>query len=109
MATKRTQPKVPTSFHSSVRARTQAIPTSFYLVGGLWTVKFVEDLSEYGKCDCATFTICLRSGMNKTFTEQTFAHELVHAIMFAMGHTQHDEVFVDAFGALLHQYERTKL
>jgi hypothetical protein len=26
-----------------------------------------------------------------------------------MGHTQHDEVFVDAFGALLHQYERTKL
>jgi hypothetical protein len=29
--------------------------------------------------------------------------------MFAMGHTQHDEIFVDAFGALLHQYERTRL
>jgi len=47
--------------------------------------------------------------MNKVFTEQTFFHELVHAIMFAMGHTQQDEVFVDAFGQLLHQYERTKL
>jgi hypothetical protein len=47
--------------------------------------------------------------MNKVFTEQTFCHELVHAIMFSMGHTQHEEVFVDAFGQLLHQYERTKL
>jgi hypothetical protein len=85
------------------------IPTSFYLVGCQWTVKYVEDLSEYGKCDCATQVIYLRTGMNKNFTEQTFFHELVHAIMFAMGHTNHDEVFVDAFGALLHQYERTKL
>ncbi len=85
------------------------IPMSFYLVGCQWTVKYVEDLSEYGKCDCATQMIYLRTGMNKNFTEQTFFHELVHAIMFAMGHTQHDEVFVDAFGALLHQYERTKL
>jgi hypothetical protein len=47
--------------------------------------------------------------MNKTFTEQTFCHELVHAIMFSMGHTNHDEIFVDAFGALLHQYERTRV
>ncbi len=94
MATKNTKPN---------------IPSTFYLVGGLWTVKWVEDLSEYGKCDCATFTIYLRTGMNKTFTEQTFFHELVHAIMFAMGHTNQDEVFVDAFGALLHQYDRTKL
>lgn len=46
--------------------------------------------------------------MNKNFTEQTFYHELVHAIMFAMGHTQHDETFVDAFGGLLHQYTKTR-
>ena len=86
-----------------------SIPTSFYLVGCQWNVKYVEDLSEYGKCDCATQMIFLRAGMNKNFTEQTFCHELVHAIMFAMGHTQQDEIFVDAFGQLLHQYERTKL
>ena len=85
------------------------VPLSFYLVGWQWSVKYVEDLSDYGTCDCTTQTIRLRAGMPKTFTEQTFCHELVHAIMFAMGHTQHDEVFVDAFGALLHQYERTKI
>jgi len=85
------------------------VPSTFYLVGALWTVKWSEDLSEYGKCDCTTFTIHIRSGMNKVFTEQTFFHELVHAIMFAMGHTNHDEIFVEAFGALIHQYERTKL
>jgi len=47
--------------------------------------------------------------MGKGITEQTFFHELVHAIMFSMGHTNHDEIFVDAFGALLHQYDRSKL
>lgn len=94
MATKRTKPNV---------------PLSFYLVGCQWTVKYVEDLTEYGTCDCSTQTIRLRAGMNKTFTEQTFCHELVHAIMFSMGHTNHDEIFVDAFGALLHQYERTRV
>ena len=85
------------------------LPSSFHLVGCLWNVRYIEELSEYGKCDCATQTIFLRAGMNKVFTEQTFFHELVHAIMFSMGHTQQDEVFVDAFGQLLHQYERTKL
>lgn len=94
MATKRTKPNV---------------PTSFYLVGCEWTVKYIEELSEYGKCVCDTQTIYIRAGMNKVFTEQTFCHELVHAIMFSMGHTQHDEIFIDAFGQLLHQYERTKL
>jgi hypothetical protein len=107
MATKSTKPNIPST--RSLKARTPDIPASFYLAGGLWTVKWVEDLSEYGKCDCTTFTIYIRSGMNKVFTEQTFCHELVHAIMFAMGHVQHDEVFVEAFGALLHQYEKTKL
>ena len=85
------------------------VPSSFYLVGCQWNVKYIEELSEYGKCDCATQMIYLKAGMNKNFTEQTFFHELVHAIMFSMGHTQQDEVFVDAFGQLLHQYERTKL
>ena len=41
-------------------------------------------------------------------TQQTFCHELVHAILFTMGKTTHEEEFVDAFGSLLHQFERTK-
>ena len=85
-----------------------AIPMSFYLVGCQWNVKFVDDLSEYGKCDCATQMIYIRNGMNKAYTEQTFFHELVHAIMFTMGHTTHDEVFTDAFGGFLHQFAKTQ-
>lgn len=46
--------------------------------------------------------------MNEQMTQQTFFHELVHAIMFTMGKLNHDEEFTDAFGSLLHQYERTK-
>jgi hypothetical protein len=46
--------------------------------------------------------------MNEQMTQQTFCHELVHAILFTMGKTTHEEEFVDAFGSLLHQFERTK-
>lgn len=46
--------------------------------------------------------------MNEQTTKQTFYHELVHAIMFTMGKTGHDEEFTDVFGAFLHQYEKTK-
>ena len=46
--------------------------------------------------------------MNEQMTQQTFFHELVHAILFTMGKVNHDEEFTDAFGALLHQYERSK-
>lgn len=46
--------------------------------------------------------------MNDQMTQQTFFHELVHAILFAMGKTAHDEEFTDTFGAFLHQYDKTK-
>ena len=85
-----------------------ALPTSFTLAGFEWTVKMVNDLSEYGRCDSGTQIIYIREGMNEQMTQQTFFHELVHAIMFTMGHTTHDEIFTDAFGAFLHQYEKTK-
>jgi hypothetical protein len=44
-------------------------------------------------------------------TDQTYAvtfyHELVHAILFTMGKSNHDEEFVDSFGQLLYQYVKT--
>ena len=85
------------------------LPTSFTLAGFEWTIVVRADLSEYGRCDPSTQVIYIREGMNEQMTQQTFFHELVHAIMFTMGHTTHDEVFTDAFGAFLHQYEKTKL
>ena len=86
-----------------------ALPTSFTLAGFEWTVVVRADLSEYGRCDPTTQVIYIREGMNKQLTEQTFFHELVHAIMFSMGQTNHDEVFTDAFGTFLHQYDKTKI
>ena len=85
-----------------------ALPTSFTLAGFEWTVAVRADLSEYGRCDSGTQVIYIREGMNEQMTQQTFFHELVHAIMFTMGHTTHDEIFTDAFGAFLHQYDKTK-
>jgi hypothetical protein len=41
--------------------------------------------------------------MTPQAAEATFFHELVHAIKFTMGETNHDEREVEAFGNLLHQ------
>jgi hypothetical protein len=84
------------------------IPKTFQLVGGKWTVKTVKDMTDLGRCDPAVFTIYIKEGLNPAYAEQTFYHELVHAIMFAMGKNEHNEEFVDAFGALLHQFTRSK-
>jgi predicted SprT family Zn-dependent metalloprotease len=84
------------------------VAASFTLAGFNWSVRFIEGLSEYGICDPTNQEIRLRAGMNEQMTHQTFYHELVHAIMFTMGKTNHDEEFTDVFGSLLHQYERTK-
>lgn len=42
--------------------------------------------------------------MNLQATEATFFHELVHAIKFVMGDTDHSEKEVEGFGNLLHQW-----
>ena len=84
------------------------VPTYFELGGFEWTVKYSDDLTELGKCDCHSQTITIRSGMSDQTTLRTFFHELVHAIMFTMGHTTHDEVFTDAFGVFLHQFAKTQ-
>jgi len=84
------------------------VATSFTLAGFDWTVRFIEGLADYGTCNPSSQEILLRAGMNDQMTQQTFFHELVHAIMFAMGKLNHDEEFTDAFGSFLHQYERTK-
>ena len=82
--------------------------TSFNLAGSRWSVVYLPHMEELGKCDPEKQTIFIRMDMNKQTTEQTFYHELVHAIMFTMGHMTHDEVFTDAFGGFLHQFAKTQ-
>jgi hypothetical protein len=84
------------------------VATTFSLAGSKWHVNYLFHMEEMGKCDPERQVIHLRMDMNKQTTEQTFYHELVHAIMFTMGKLNHDEEFVDTFAAFLHQYQTTK-
>lgn len=84
------------------------VATTFNLAGSKWHVNYLCHMEEMGKCDPEKQTIFIRMDMNKQTTEQTFYHELVHAILFTMGKLNHDEEFVDTFGAFLHQYQITK-
>jgi len=83
------------------------VVATFDLAGCKWTVLNVAHMTEMGLCDPETYTIKLRSSLPEQAQEVTFYHELVHAILFTMGKTNHDEEFVDTFGGLLHQFSRT--
>ena len=52
--------------------------------------------------------IRIRKELNQQAKETTLYHELVHAILFSMGKSNHDEEFVDTFGGFLHQYMKTR-
>ena len=80
------------------------VPGCFSLLGTVWTVKRTADITEYGRCDEETSTIWLRSGMESQTELATFAHELVHAIKFTMGETDHSEKEVSMLGGLIHQF-----
>jgi hypothetical protein len=80
------------------------IPKQFTLAGCVWEVVEVAGMEDLGCTNPQAFTISLRKELPKQTKEQTFCHELVHAIKFTMGKTDHDEQEVDAFGYLLHQF-----
>lgn len=83
------------------------IPTSFQLGGITWKVVLRKRLpGKYGECDLAKTTIYVRENIDQELKEQTFCHELAHAIQFAMGISQenHDEQQIDAFATFLHQF-----
>lgn len=83
------------------------VPKAFNLCGTKWRVVEVEGLAELGHCERDKATIRLRSGMDPQIRQSTFCHELIHAMWFMLGKTEHDEREVDAMGHLLHQYLAT--
>ena len=86
------------------------IPTSFHLAGVTWTVERNPHLINMGECHSQRGIIYLKPDPNysQPVKEQSYCHELVHAILFTMGDNgPHDEKFVDGFAALLHQYMNT--
>ena len=85
-----------------------SLPKKFELGGVSWTVKEVEYLPGLmGACDPTTATILILKSLPPETKEHTFYHEAVHACMYAMGKTVHDEEFVDGIATFLHQLHVT--
>jgi len=82
------------------------IPKEFQLGGTTWQV--VQEPLLPG-CLGATHSqeakVQILKTLDKQIKEQTFCHELVHAILYSMGkpNSEHDEVFIDGFATFLHQ------
>jgi len=94
------------------------IPKSFKLLGFDWKVKYdnkkLNDKENYGESHFFSNSIILSTtqgleSLSKDKINQTFFHELVHAILDTM--KEHDlsenEKFVDLFGNLLYQFIKT--
>jgi hypothetical protein len=74
-----------------------------------------EDMDEVpggllGLCDLDGSRIILGKHRTREAYEHTYFHELAHALLEAVGKPKlsGDEALVDALGAALHQYEKTK-
>lgn len=86
------------------------IPKEYTLGAITWKVVQSDHLlGAYGATYQGKGIIEVLSDLPKQIKEQTFCHELVHSILFAMGKPQpeHDEAFVDGFATMLHQYFNT--
>lgn len=86
------------------------IPKTFQLGAVNWEVKELPNIpNAYGATHQGEAVVAVLSTLKRDVKEQTFCHELVHSILFSMGKPvdQHDEVFVDGFATMLHQYMNT--
>lgn len=80
------------------------IPKTFQLAGAEWKVVQIPDYNVLGLCNRDIRTIFLKQNIPKELKEQTFCHELVHAIKYMMGEDDHDEKQTDVFATFLHHY-----
>jgi hypothetical protein len=63
---------------------------------GAVTYKVVEaPITECGLIDYESQTIVIRKGLAKDVRAVTVWHEVIHAILYNMGHVNHDEILVD--------------
>ena len=87
------------------------IPKQFQLAGHTIKVKIIPHArwphkkDTIGVFDPSTYEIHINSRTRGTNRQQTFTHELVHALLIIGGHgdISDNEDFVDRMGHLLHQ------
>lgn len=70
------------------------LPETIRIGPGDWAIA-VAPLPEYGLCDEAQRTIVVREGMDPLMTRITLWHEIVHAMLFSLGYSNHNERLVD--------------
>ncbi len=83
------------------------IPSEFQLGGIKWTVRRMKRLKgKWGDTNILKQEIRVLDTLPQEIKEQTFCHELMHAIEIALGNNpdDHDEKAVDARAMYLHQY-----
>ena len=90
------------------------IPKSFKLLNRTYKVvrpvKVVNDGEAVnGLCQPDLAKIKIEKGLDKDLADETFLHELTHAILFSLGHDDlsYNETFVTMFSAALHQALKT--
>lgn len=89
------------------------IPKSFLLGAIPYTVTIVPHIDKgesLGVTDADNGIIMVMRDLPRPRKEQTFCHELIHALLDTAGRADlgSDEVLVDVLGTLLHQYMQTQ-
>lgn len=60
-----------------------------------WAIVEVEGLPDMGLCDEEKQTIAIRAGLPPDVATVTLWHELIHAMLYALGYRKHSERLVD--------------
>lgn len=89
------------------------VPKKFSLRSVDWSVDLIDLQGEnFGKClfDRCKIVIDPNTQYTKPRREQTFYHELFHAMLDELGYHElsKDEKLVDGLGALLYEYLKTR-
>jgi hypothetical protein len=95
-----------------------AIPSSFQIANRSYTVRYASATElktkgwkgSDGVHSGERAEIILRPGLHKEYEWHTFLHELVHAMLEALGRDDlsKDEMFVDILGGAIHQFLKTR-
>ena len=91
------------------------IPKQFTIFNRTYTVEWMDsDTHLVGAAHGATSLelgrVIVNNEENRECTEHTYCHELVHALLWAIGQPElsRNEEFVDLLGAAIHHYHQTK-
>lgn len=99
---------------ADVLAYTAIIPKSFTLFGRTIIVKHlkrVDKKGSWGEWDAKNGVIKIKQGLSQDDKEQTFLHELTHAIFDSLNYAAltEDEQLVDNFANLLYQSLKSRI